>query len=97
MSPTYARAEVSTHNTPTSLWIIINNGIYDVSEFQKTHPGGDKSMSPFTIPFSTPSPSPPSTQKVIMSIDFFHERMEANGMETQVLNKFSGKDATKAF
>ncbi|PMD28478.1 cytochrome b5, partial [Hyaloscypha hepaticicola] len=42
---TYTRAKVSTHNTPTSLWIIINNEIYDVTEFQKTHPGGDKSFS----------------------------------------------------
>jgi cytochrome b involved in lipid metabolism len=44
MSSTYTRAEVSTHNTTTDLWIINNDEIYDVTEFQKTHPGGDESM-----------------------------------------------------
>jgi cytochrome b involved in lipid metabolism len=47
MSSAFTLAEVSSHNTTADLWIIINDEIYDMTEFQKTHPGGDKSMSFF--------------------------------------------------
>jgi cytochrome b involved in lipid metabolism len=47
MSLAFSLAEVSSHNTTADLWIIINDEIYDVTDFQKTHPGGDKSMSFF--------------------------------------------------
>ncbi|KAL1532578.1 DNA replication regulator sld2 [Salvia divinorum] len=33
--------ELATHNTPGDLWISIQGKIYDVSDWIKTHPGGD--------------------------------------------------------
>lgn len=35
--------DVSKHNTPDNLWTIIGNEIYDLTDFQKEHPGGAKS------------------------------------------------------
>jgi len=34
------RAEVAEHNKPEDMWIIINNHVYDLTKFQKRHPGG---------------------------------------------------------
>lgn len=31
--------EIHNHSTAESLWIVIDNKVYDVTEFQKTHPG----------------------------------------------------------
>jgi cytochrome b involved in lipid metabolism len=35
----YTLKEIQKHNNKDSLWLIINNNVYDVTEFQKTHPG----------------------------------------------------------
>lgn len=32
--------EVAKHSSPSSLWIVINNHVYDVTEFIYKHPGG---------------------------------------------------------
>jgi len=34
--------EVERHNTPDDCWVVINSKIYDLSIFQKGHPGGSK-------------------------------------------------------
>tara|TARA_B100002051_G_C16723783_1_gene634062 strand:+ start:27 stop:305 length:279 start_codon:yes stop_codon:yes gene_type:complete len=39
----YTEEEVSEHNTKGDCWIIINNMVYDVTNFLDIHPGG-KSM-----------------------------------------------------
>ena len=36
----YSREEVLKHNKTGDCWVIINNEVYDVSEFIKRHPGG---------------------------------------------------------
>lgn len=36
----YSREEVSKHNNSKSCWIIINDGVYDITEFLSLHPGG---------------------------------------------------------
>ncbi|QKF93574.1 cytochrome b5-like protein [Fadolivirus algeromassiliense] len=40
--PEYTLDEIATHNTEKSLWLIVNDYIYDVTEFINHHPGGAK-------------------------------------------------------
>ncbi|KAI0483937.1 cytochrome b5-like heme/steroid binding domain-containing protein [Xylariaceae sp. FL0804] len=42
---TFALKQVAEHNLPTDLWILIDQDIYDVTEFQLTHPGGAKILA----------------------------------------------------
>ena len=34
-------SEVEKHNTPENAWIVINNKVYNVTEFIEEHPGGE--------------------------------------------------------
>ena len=45
MSQTFSTADVSSHNKPHDLWIIVDQDVYDLTKFQDEHPGGKKSMS----------------------------------------------------
>lgn len=45
MSQTFAASDVSSHNKPDNLWIIVDDDVYDLTKFQEEHPGGKKSMS----------------------------------------------------
>lgn len=38
---TYTMAEVSQHSTSTDCWLILSNGVYDVTPYISRHPGGD--------------------------------------------------------
>jgi len=38
----FTRKEVAAHNTATDNWIIIDDLIYDVTEYWRVHPGGPK-------------------------------------------------------
>lgn len=40
---TYTLKEISTHNRPNDMWLVIDNEVLDVSEFKDEHPGGAKS------------------------------------------------------
>ncbi|KAI0757140.1 FMN-dependent dehydrogenase-domain-containing protein [Daedaleopsis nitida] len=42
MPRTFSLDEVSKHSSPSSCWVIINNKVYDVTEFLPDHPGGAK-------------------------------------------------------
>lgn len=35
----YTANNVALHNTPDSLWIIIDQSVYEVAKFQKDYPG----------------------------------------------------------
>lgn len=37
----YPRAEIAQHNTPASLWIIVDSLVYDLTAFAEMHPGGE--------------------------------------------------------
>lgn len=36
--------EISKHNTAKSCWVVINDTVYDVTEFLPQHPGGESSI-----------------------------------------------------
>ncbi|KAJ3008374.1 fatty acid alpha-hydroxylase [Thoreauomyces humboldtii] len=36
------REDVARHNTAKSVWVIVNNKVYDVSQFMFDHPGGEE-------------------------------------------------------
>ena len=38
---TFTKEKVAKHNSKSSCWIIINNLVYDVTNFLKDHPGGE--------------------------------------------------------
>jgi cytochrome b involved in lipid metabolism len=40
---TFSRLDVASHNEPDDLWLIISNEVYNVTDFQNTNPGGQKS------------------------------------------------------
>ncbi|GAA96760.1 hypothetical protein E5Q_03431 [Mixia osmundae IAM 14324] len=42
MSKTINLKEVAEHTSETSAWIIVENGVYDVTKFLQSHPGGTK-------------------------------------------------------
>jgi cytochrome b involved in lipid metabolism len=37
----FSRAEVAKHTSEEDLWCIIDHKVYDLSEFQDAHPGGN--------------------------------------------------------
>jgi L-lactate dehydrogenase (cytochrome) len=39
---TISMQEVERHNTPDDCWVVLNGSVYDLSAFQKEHPGGSK-------------------------------------------------------
>lgn len=42
MSQTLTKEDVATHNKPENLWVIVDEDVYDLSQFQEEHPGGKK-------------------------------------------------------
>ncbi|KAK9481377.1 acyl-CoA dehydrogenase/oxidase [Lipomyces japonicus] len=38
----FTTEDVAKHNSEESLWVVIDNGVYDLSSFQNEHPGGKK-------------------------------------------------------
>lgn len=41
----YTWEQVKEHNRREDLWIVLNDNVYNVTEFQKKHPGGSKLIS----------------------------------------------------
>ncbi|KAI9807933.1 MAG: hypothetical protein M1825_005239 [Sarcosagium campestre] len=42
MSQSFSQADVSSHNKPDSLWVVVDEDVYDLTSFQDEHPGGKK-------------------------------------------------------
>lgn len=66
MSESFSKADVAAHSKPDSLWIIVDEDVYDLTKFQDEHPGGKKSASrhrPVPIsPLPADSPSSPAAR-----------------------------------
>lgn len=39
-TPYYTTDEVKTHNTKSDLWVILDNKVYDLTDYVAKHPGG---------------------------------------------------------
>jgi cytochrome b involved in lipid metabolism len=44
MSKRFSAADVASHKTAGDLYIIVDEDVYDLTNFQEEHPGGKKSM-----------------------------------------------------
>lgn len=40
MGEAVSAKDVSKHNTPEDLWIVVDGEVYDMTEFTPEHPGG---------------------------------------------------------
>ncbi|WQF88605.1 Putative cytochrome b5-like heme/steroid binding domain-containing protein [Colletotrichum destructivum] len=47
MSKTFTTQEVAQHKTDKDMWIIVEDGVYDITAFQSEHPGGEKILKRF--------------------------------------------------
>ncbi|KAI1130613.1 acyl-CoA dehydrogenase/oxidase [Nemania abortiva] len=45
MSKTFSKADVAAHNKGDSLWIVVDDDVYDLTKFQDDHPGGKKILT----------------------------------------------------
>jgi cytochrome b involved in lipid metabolism len=45
MSKTFSAADVAAHKSPSDLWIIVDEDVYDLTKFQSEHPGGQKILT----------------------------------------------------
>ncbi|GAP90695.1 putative acyl- dehydrogenase [Rosellinia necatrix] len=45
MSKTFSKADVASHNKGDSLWIVVDDDVYDLTKFQDDHPGGKKILT----------------------------------------------------
>jgi cytochrome b involved in lipid metabolism len=41
----FTKEEVAKHNTRDDCWIIVDNNVYDVTDYIEEHPGGDSIMT----------------------------------------------------
>lgn len=39
MAKTFSKDEVASHSKSDSLWVVIDEDVYDLSKFQDEHPG----------------------------------------------------------
>ncbi|KAL7619558.1 hypothetical protein AAE478_010098 [Parahypoxylon ruwenzoriense] len=45
MSKTFTKSDVASHNKADSLWIVVDEDVYDLTKFQDDHPGGKKILT----------------------------------------------------
>ncbi|MBK9738099.1 MAG: cytochrome b5 domain-containing protein [Actinobacteria bacterium] len=42
----YTAAQVKAHSTPSNCWVILKNGVYNMTAFSKSHSGGAAVIEP---------------------------------------------------
>jgi cytochrome b involved in lipid metabolism len=60
------RETVAEHNLPSDCWLIINNNIYNITDYVANHPGGEKNITDYcgqdaTAAFDTKNEKPGET------------------------------------
>lgn len=84
----YTMEDVASRKTPEEMWLVIDNEVYDVTEFHREHPGGAKSKYHTTFTSCEP-------QKRGRFFNFIFS--PPNVSTTTVMKTAVGKDATKKF
>jgi cytochrome b involved in lipid metabolism len=46
-STSYSLAEVAKHSSQSDCWLIINNNVYNATDYLFTHPGGASAITPY--------------------------------------------------
>lgn len=44
VSGSYVFADIETHNNESSCWVVINDGVYDLTSWIAVHPGGPEAI-----------------------------------------------------
>lgn len=60
-APSVARfttAQIATHSSSSSCWLVVNGRVYDVTTYLRSHPGGSRTITPWcgkesTVAFAT--------------------------------------------
>ena len=39
MAKTFSKEDVASHSKPDDLWVVIDEDVYDLTQFQEEHPG----------------------------------------------------------
>jgi cytochrome b involved in lipid metabolism len=47
VKPGLTLAVVATHNTADDCWMVINNNVYNVTDYIPNHPGGEQTIVPY--------------------------------------------------
>ncbi|KXH32126.1 cytochrome b5-like Heme/Steroid binding domain-containing protein [Colletotrichum nymphaeae SA-01] len=108
MSKTFTTQEVAQHKTEKDMWLIVENGVYDITGTATTHASSSSwpQLAPqisaktashslsFSSPHTLPHHHPCSTPYADKLLPAFQS--EHPGGE-KILKRFAGKNATKVF
>lgn len=39
MAKTFSKEDIASHSKPDNLWVVIDEDVYDLTQFQEEHPG----------------------------------------------------------
>jgi Cytochrome b5-like Heme/Steroid binding domain len=82
MSKSFSKEDVASHSKTDSLWIIVDDDVYDMTKFQDEHPGGKKSMT--------------VTEPVMIEIVALIEAQFSSASVARMLQSNSGSTTMKA-
>lgn len=74
-SKQYTLDDVKSHNTADSLWVVLNDKVYDITSFLKQHPGGEKPLLKYAGTDATVKFNSVKAHKESPSLSSFMESM----------------------